>query len=74
MPNRENGSLFLDIAIQFAFWSCFLLVRIVMVAFALAVSQIGAVPLGMAIAVLGPLIIPLSVVLLHRGGKNSCRL
>ena len=74
MPNRENESLFLDIAIQFAFWGCFLLIRIVMVAFALAVSQIGAAPPGMAIAVLGPLLIPLFIILLHQGEKNFCRL
>lgn len=70
MMEEKAGSSIADAVIGFAFWSCFLLARIVMVAFALAAGQIGAVPLGLVIAVLGPLVIPLSVALLYSGDKN----
>lgn len=70
MVEEKAGSSISDAVIGFVFWSCLLLARMVMVAFALAVGQIGAVPLGLAVAVLGPLVFPLSIVLLYWGDKK----
>ena len=74
MTEANGGGLISGAVIGLAFWSCFLLTRLVMVVFALAASQIGAVPLGLVIVVLGPLILPLSIAFLYRGDNVSSRL